>query len=472
MFTRNCFWPFCVMALLIVFIQTFALRAQDDARAKIAALEKKLRANPKQFDWGVHNELRHLYSAIDPKKSFHHCDVILLHRPMDGYILDILGARGWADDPGAAAERLLASATKYPQFKFVSAACWLKSAELLASDKTRGRALLKQIAAMKGTGLDHYRTAAAARLAALDRPITRAPWTIPVLVVNYFPLTADKQKIDIKVTSNVGAPLKTIAAKCKRMTQETIAALESGSRFRPYRDAKAGPSLKYKVVGEITFYEPVPHHLKKKNYTDYNKIMRRINVKDWIEQKGVREIWIWGYHSKQIAPVESNMASVHGNVSNSHRDPFDLPILKHTYTVYHYNYERGASMAVHNHLHQIEAVMRHHGGELWKRFEGKPGAWRAGNCHFPVNGKSDYDYANKAHVESDIEDWRPEGFGKKQKINCDRWNGDDMKWYVYWMQAIPGAANGLTFQNRPLSNWWEFLGDYDQAVRRKTKLTD
>jgi len=206
--------------------------------------------------------------------------------------------------------------------------------------------------------------------------------------------------------------------------------------------------------------------------TFQSTVIARIKISDWVEKKGVGEVWIWGYHSKQIAPVESNMASVHGNISNSHRDPLDLPILSKTYTVYHYNYERNAAMAVHNHLHQIEAVMRHHGGELWPIFEGKPGAWRCGNCHFPVNGTKDYDYANKTFVESDIEDWRPEGFGTKQRINCDKWNGDDMKWYVYWMQSIPGAENGLTYQQKKLSNWWEFTGDYDQAVRRKSKLTE
>ncbi|HNQ87557.1 MAG TPA: hypothetical protein PKM73_02855 [Verrucomicrobiota bacterium] len=30
------------------------------------------------------------------------------------------------------------------------------------------------------------------------------------------------------------------------------------------------------------------------------------------------------------------MSSRHGDVSNSDRDPDDLPVLKHAYTVYHY----------------------------------------------------------------------------------------------------------------------------------------
>jgi hypothetical protein len=48
----------------------------------------------------------------------------------------------------------------------------------------------------------------------------KAKWTIPVLVLRYFPVTADKKKIDIAVTSNVDAPLKVIQAKCDRITRE------------------------------------------------------------------------------------------------------------------------------------------------------------------------------------------------------------------------------------------------------------
>ncbi len=447
-------------------------RAQEDPAGKIKALEEKLRRSAGKFDWDLHNELRHLYATRDQKKSFYHCDVILKNRPMDGYILDILGARDAASDRAAAVQRLLDAADRYPEYKFVAAACRLKAAELLGEDRTRRKELLNQVAALKGEGLERYRVLAGAQLQGLDRPTTGAPWTVPVLVINYFPLTKDRRNIDIRVTSNVGAPVKEMEARCLRMTREVVRALEEGSRFRPYRNPKAAPSLKYKVVGRLTFYEPVPLHPRKKQYADYNKIMERVNIADWVEKKGVREVWIWGYHSKEVGPVESNMASIHGNVSNSARDPFDLPVLKHTYTVYHYNYERDASMAVHNHLHQIEAVMRQHGGELWQTFEGKPGAWRCGNCHFPVNGKRDYDYANKEYVLSDIEDWKPEGFGEKKRINCARWEADDMKWYIYWMQAIPGKDNGLTYRGRPLSNWWEFIGDYDQAVLRKRKLTD
>jgi len=168
-----------------------------------------------------------------------------------------------------------------------------------------------------------------------------------------------QDEIDQTVTSNVSAPVAAIEAKCKKQTLEVIEALEQGSRFRPYRNPQAKPSLKYTVVDTITYYKAVPQHPKKRNYADYQQIMARVRIRDWVETKGSREVWIWRYHSKEIAPVESNMASIHGNVSNSQRDASDLPVLGHTYTVYHYNYGRGTDMAVHNHLHRIEAVMPH-----------------------------------------------------------------------------------------------------------------
>ncbi|MBL8867655.1 MAG: hypothetical protein JNK93_19025 [Planctomycetia bacterium] len=308
--------------------------------------------------------------------------------------------------------------------------------------------------------------------AAQPKPMddAKAKWTVPVLVLRYFPVTADQKTIDINVTSNVGAPLKEIQAKCDRMTAEAIDALQEGSRFRAYKDPKAVPSLKYIIVDSIDYLEAMPRNPKKKDKADYIKVLQRAKIQDYVEKKGVKEVWIWGYHSKDLAPWESNMASPFGDISNSDRDRLDLPVFKTTYTVYHYNYERETSEAVHNHIHQIEAVMRQHGGELWKRWEGEPGKWRCGNCHFPPNGRKDYDWANKEFVESDIEDWKPEGFGKKERINCDKWDGDSLKWFVYWMRSMPGEKNGLKLRGASLTNWWIFMGDYDAAMKNRTGL--
>ena len=69
---------------------------------------------------------------------------------------------------------------------------------------------------------------------------------------------------------------------------------------------------------------------------------------DGVETKGVKEVWIWGYHFKDIAPVESNLSSpITGDISNSFRHPDDLPVYDRSYTLYNYNFTRTASESVH-----------------------------------------------------------------------------------------------------------------------------
>jgi len=102
---------------------------------------------------------------------------------------------------------------------------------------------------------------------------------------------------------------------------------------------------------------------------------------------------------------------------------------------------------------------------FWGKFVGsdrthkivRPGC---GWAHYPPNGERDYDWANPRYVLTDIEDWRPDGTGQKQRMNCERWKGDSLTWFVYWMQNLPGAGNGLTHEGKALNNWWVFLGDF------------
>jgi len=72
---------------------------------------------------------------------------------------------------------------------------------------------------------------------------------------------------------------------------------------------------------------------------------------------------------------------------------------------------------------------------------------------------------------TDIENWTPDGTGPKQEMNCTRWHSDSLCWFIYWMQNLPGAKNGLTYQGRPLTNWWYFIGDFDRAMAANMKLT-
>jgi hypothetical protein len=314
------------------------------------------------------------------------------------------------------------------------------------------------------------------------------PWKIPVVVVKYFPVKGDR--LDQAVTGDWGETLEATRAKTDRQTQEVIAALTEGSRYHGYKDPAAKPSLKYTILKTYEFLAPLPTRPRngaKTPLTDYAAIMEKINIKKWVEEKGVKEVWLWGYHGGVVVLWESNMASPFGDISNSNRDPNDLPVLKNTYTVYHYNYQRGPSEATENHMHQLEHVVNYVDGRdrtppdqwadllFWGKFVGsekshkivRPGC---GWSHYPPNAERDYDWGNKRFVESDIEDWKPDGTGKKQPINCDKWGGHSLKWFVYWMQNIPGADNGLTYNGKPLENWWRFIADFDGAMKAKAKL--
>jgi hypothetical protein len=294
------------------------------------------------------------------------------------------------------------------------------------------------------------------------------------LIVHYFPIQNDH--IDRDVTGDVGASLDAIREHTTQTTQHVVRALETGSTYHGYKDPAAQPSLCYQIVDAIEFLEPLPTRRKpghRQPMTDYKAIMNQVNIRYWVEERGIKEVWLWGYHGDVIDIWESNMAGPHGDVSNSDRDPRDLSVLSKTYTVFHYNYQRGTSEAVEDHIHQIESVLKQVNHDLfWNKFVGRPGAWRCGWGHYPPNGERDYDWKNRKYVWTDIEDWRPDGTGRRKRINCRRWDCDSLAWFIYWMQNLPGADNRLTYHGRPLTNWWVFLGNFDEAMAAGLDLVE
>ncbi len=314
--------------------------------------------------------------------------------------------------------------------------------------------------------------------------------TIRVFVVSYFPVAGDQ--IDRSVTHDVGGSYADLKAKTERLTLECRQALERASRFRGYK-LDSPPALRYEVAGQAEFHEAIPLRPKMGDappLPDYNAIMRKIDAKTWVEERGVQQIWMWGYHGK-IGLWESNMSSPTGDVSNSNRDPSDLPVFSKTYTVYHFNYGRGLGEMLENHMHQLEHLLNwadgrdrtppEKWGELlfWGKFVGSDASHkivtspaRCGWTHYAPNSESDYDWANPRYVETDIEDWVPDGIGKTQRINADRWNRDPIQWRIYWLQAIPGLNHGLTYKGKKLRNWWSFVSDWDRAMKEKWTLVE
>lgn len=326
----------------------------------------------------------------------------------------------------------------------------------------------------------------------LATPIPDHKYLMPVVVIAYLP-TNDGINLDQETTGD-GSALIDIGAKIDAMNGQIKYALEEGSRYHGYKDPNAKPALGYKIVACIVVYEKLPKSdfevpWNKGIYRpDYKQILTRFNAQDYVENQGVKEFWLWGYHHKDIEPVESDMASpITGDISNSERTD-DLPLYNKTYVLFNYNYSRTAAESEHVHGHHLEAVLTYinqkqdGNTDLWQKQFCAPG--RCGWTHMPPNTTKDYDYANPTPVESDIEDWTPDRTGQLKTVSEATWRNLPYKWphstpppnkteanfYIYWRQNIPGIDNNIQHGDRTLTNWWQFIGDWDNANTMKIGL--
>ena len=123
---------------------------------------------------------------------------------------------------------------------------------------------------------------------AADPQQPNPPMEIKVLVIKYFPINGDR--IDETVTGDWGESLDETRKKTTTQTEQVLNALQEGSRYHGYKDKTAKPSLVFKVLDTLEYLEPLPTLAKSgpdAPMTDYNKIMKRVGIKKWVEEKGV-----------------------------------------------------------------------------------------------------------------------------------------------------------------------------------------
>jgi hypothetical protein len=348
----------------------------------------------------------------------------------------------------------------------------------------------------------------------MANPAANSLFQIPVVILRFLP-TADGVNLDVSVNPDFYSlnPISLDAMKRRLDTFDirTKFMLEEGSKFRGYQDPSALPAIGYRVVAYITVYEPTPPGRVKSMVggypvyqPDYRQILGRFNGRHFVEDLGVKEFWIWmgefdanspsydpQIHKPEVfrSPDESNMASrLTGDISNSGRDPTDLPLYTKTYVVYDQNLRRSEREAVHNRGHQLEQMLeyantRQDGNSdlFWQKFVGQLG--RCGWTHVPPNTTVQYDYrTNYNPVESDIADWTPEGIGRKTPVSAHTWGDhaypwplgtmpslqedrNEAHWYVYWMQSMPGRRNMIPYGTNRMTNWWRFTGDWEGSIR-------
>jgi len=355
----------------------------------------------------------------------------------------------------------------------------------------------------------------------LAEPVSNALYVNPVVLIAFLP-TQDGEQLDITVNPDFYSPnpisLIDLKYRIDIFTQRVKFMREEGTRYRGFADIATPPSLGYRIIDYLVFYEILPpsddFYLDVNGQhvfmPDFHQILDRIDARTYVEELGVKEFWIWysGFDSGQ--PVydpaihdpadfrgtwESNMSSPStGDISNSNRDNSDLPLYKQTYLIYPYGFRRTNNEAIHNYGHQLEAILgyidfRRNGNNdlFWNEFVGAQddGSHVTGRCgwtHMPPNTTGHYDYYNTTIVDSDIADWRPDGLGATTPVNVDTWEqhpyqwppeeGEDppdfgvgeAHWYIYWMQSMPGRDNEIPSGLEEMTNWWLFSAAWDSAI--------
>lgn len=363
-----------------------------------------------------------------------------------------------------------------------------------------GIVIVLVVASLITGGLYYYFSRQPPERPEITKKLSEEEYKMPVLVLKYFP-TKDETTIDTTIaTADIpeGTTIEKMREKVNNLNTRLIADLEKGSIYHGYKNPLATPSLDYYAIETKEYLNAIP--LSNQTYgaeflVDYFKIMSDTNICNYVENRGVKEVWIWGYAGRLVG-WESNMASPLRDISNSNRDPNDLPICQKTYTVYHYNYGRELGIALENHFHQIEHILNWIDGRdatpanqwstllFWGKFVGRdqynkilPPVSGCGWAHSPPNTALDYDWYNKAEVLSDCEDWKPDRTGERRLLSCKTWaqetcldDGGGNSFKVWWMQNLPGKNNNLVYNGKRLRNWWDFIGDFDKAARTGKNL--
>jgi hypothetical protein len=319
-------------------------------------------------------------------------------------------------------------------------------------------------------------------------PTAQATRQMQVLVIKYFPLTADGMHIDINVTGDVGDLLSVVQAKVSTMTTNVAAAMSEGTKYHGYVDPSAVHDIQFSIADTIEIHTAVPTLPCSDNPSssvcgDYQGLLTDAGICDRVDNHGLDEVWIWAYHSDAFS--ESKMSGPYGDISNSYRRD-DMPHCSHTYTVYTYDYGRTTAEAIHDHGHQIEAELSAIDNHLlYDLYEGTTpypagvATGRCGSVHNPPNARFEYDWTNPTPNPTDCLHWNPDGLGPTTSIGCATWgcvdNGDtdnsQRNWIVWWMQNMPGIGNTVTYHGQQMRDWWDVYYDFDAAMGTCPSLT-
>ncbi|MGH9550527.1 MAG: tetratricopeptide repeat protein, partial [Terriglobales bacterium] len=131
----------------------------DLGQHKARRLERYFTLHPDRYSYEMRNEMRHLYGENE-LKMLEQCDIILQHDTEDPYTMGCVLDVGHPVDRSADAtvKNLLRVRDRYPQYKYLGAACLIKAGEIRAQNKqtAQARKLFRQMLNIKDPQLAPY----------------------------------------------------------------------------------------------------------------------------------------------------------------------------------------------------------------------------------------------------------------------------------------------------------------------------
>lgn len=214
---------------------------------------------------------------------------------------------------------------------------------------------------------------------------------------------------------------------------------------------------------------------------DYNSFINHYDFCGMRDRGEIHEVWLWTF--PYGGTWESTFAGKNAFWLNS--EPVQGTSCKDLLTIMGLNYEREMSLALESYGHRFESIMRHVYGRWdnnavnknnWERYTSYdkvvPGKAHIGNIHFPPNGQSDYDWTNKKIVTSFADNWSQYPNvteTQPRQVDCAEWKCSHLGYMCWWYRHLP-HFKGLNKNDGHLNNWWRYVVDYNDAMRKEAEL--
>ncbi len=312
------------------------------------------------------------------------------------------------------------------------------------------------------------------------------PVSVPILAMAFYPPSSSNPAyLDETETGLSNYLITDMRAYVQQMVDEGTAFVSDATRYHGYKDSSAPVYLQYRMHSKIEYNYAIPrgYPLSLSSYLwDLGSILRNVNICNYVDSLGIKEVWIYGYETNVMHPSESKMSSRYGDISNSYTDEglptiYRLPRCTNSYVVYSFNYGRELATNIENRMHQIERVMGYIDYEMfWQDFsedaffeQTHDYLSSCGNAHYAPNWldpiTSGYVYNLTNYALSNCETWHPDDSQTTYiSLNCTQWGCTNLGFFKWFMQNMPGKDNGIIYQGKKMRNWWEAMYDFNAYV--------